>query len=250
MPDINSTWTDENPDNHLTSIPTSTSSLDLKVNNTTLTIIEPHLKPPISLSTTRKQCTPLNRALINQDLEVSEEEIIYLSRQLRHTNFMFSANSTSKHGGWNYLVTPVILDGDSYTFDPAGDYLMDKHLVTFELSPFKPLDFTRDSPDWIQHNMTIDTKILPHIKICKQHKDWASKPNLGQFQALERVKSNIYVARTLKDFQEALERVASMSSRLQALHVAADEMHTQSSGLKPSENLWKTQQGQVRMAFV
>ncbi|KAH9808519.1 hypothetical protein DFH28DRAFT_909110 [Melampsora americana] len=221
-------------------ISTLTSSLDVEH--------EPEMKvptrTPVNLLVRRDPSARRTAAgvVVDEDLEVTEEEIIKLSSQIRHLNFMFTPATSSKQGGWNYEVVPVILEGDSLIFDPAGgDYTMDQSVVTFNCVPFEQPYFTQDSHDWIQRKMMIDTKHydLPHIMIAKQHKAWANRPNLARSQALERVKSNLYAARMLKLFKEGLEN--SMTSRSRAIRTAASEMHQLSLGLKiPPNSLVKT----------
>ncbi|KAH9813810.1 hypothetical protein DFH28DRAFT_857979, partial [Melampsora americana] len=180
--------------------------------------------------------------VIDEDLEVTEEEIIKLASQVRQVNFMFTPDTSSKQGGWNYEVVPVILEGDSLIYDPAGgDYTMDQTVVTFNCVMFDQPHFTQDSHEWIQKKMMIDTKHydLPLIMIAKQRHAWATKPNLARSQALERVKSNLHAARMLKLFMEDLEKL--MTSRSRKIRTAAMETHQLSLGLKiPPNSLVKT----------
>ncbi|EGG10936.1 uncharacterized protein MELLADRAFT_59902 [Melampsora larici-populina 98AG31] len=259
MPDIAATFSDDDPpafDNCRKGTPNTDTSAETPDQPSSTSISLSSLadvvydqltetKPPITSTTLtlpRRRAVPASRnGNIFRDVEVSEEEIVTLSRQIRDTNFMFAPNTRSVRGGWDYQVIALVLEGDPFTFNPAGgDYRMKERVCTFRCDPFQQHYFTRDSNSWIQHNMTILGDTVPKSMIAKQHTEWTSRPNLARSHALERVKSNLYVADLLKVFVQDLENV-SKSKRGQTARIAAEDMHMQSCNLKvPPNSLLKT----------
>ncbi|EGG09366.1 uncharacterized protein MELLADRAFT_115722 [Melampsora larici-populina 98AG31] len=80
---------------------------------------------------------------------------------------------------------------------------------------------------WVFRHIEVESNLVKRLMLAKYHDSWAYTETQGQTQAFERARANLYVAKMLRHFQNALKHLWHMPgcdnvrAKLQAIHVAA-----------------------------